>query len=219
MYSRFCDRFVLDPFEFRRIILGISSQLRERYLGRFGARGWERRLRAWGVVPCALGRPWVTVRAHYGALPSMAGRGRVKGGETCLDGELARAWLGSRSQGRRNRRDGTLRGVAVCLCFPAIREISRGRYQGAPFGVPPPSFLVEGGSPNPPFTQIDLRAAMTLAWCWGMRCAQLSPSSRQAGPITPGDHVSASHPTRPLRSAHQQRRMGPRLAQRKHLTR
>jgi hypothetical protein len=27
-----------------------------------------------GVVPCALGRPWVTVRAHYGALPSVAGR-------------------------------------------------------------------------------------------------------------------------------------------------
>jgi hypothetical protein len=34
---------------------------------------------------CALGGPWVTVRAHYGALPSMAGRERVKGGETCLD--------------------------------------------------------------------------------------------------------------------------------------
>jgi hypothetical protein len=28
------------------------------------------------------------------------------------------------------------------LCFPAIREISRGRYQGAPFGVPSP--LKEG---------------------------------------------------------------------------
>src|ERR1700716_1636742 len=26
------------------------------------------------------------------------------------------------------RRDGTSRGVAVCLCFPAIREISRGCY-------------------------------------------------------------------------------------------
>src|SRR3954469_13017638 len=32
-----------------------------------------------------LGGPWVTVRAHYGALPSVAGRERAKGGETCLD--------------------------------------------------------------------------------------------------------------------------------------
>ena len=30
----------------------------------------------------------------------------------------------------------------MCLCFSAIREISRGRYQGAPFGVPSP--LKEG---------------------------------------------------------------------------
>src|SRR3954471_19757373 len=45
------------------------------------------------------------------------------------------------------RRGGTLRGVAVCLCFPAIREISRGRYQGAPFGVPPPPHLIEGEVP------------------------------------------------------------------------
>jgi hypothetical protein len=32
------------------------------------------------TYPCALGRPGVTVRAHYGALPSMAGRGQVEGG-------------------------------------------------------------------------------------------------------------------------------------------
>src|SRR5882757_11232267 len=37
------------------------------------------------------GGPWVAVRAHYGALPSMAGRVLAKGGVTCLDGELARA--------------------------------------------------------------------------------------------------------------------------------
>ena len=42
-----------------------------------------RRLRAWGDVPHALGRPGVTVRAHYGALPSMAGLGQADGGETC----------------------------------------------------------------------------------------------------------------------------------------
>jgi hypothetical protein len=62
------------------------------------------------------------------------------------------------------RRDGTSRGVAVCLYFPAIRETSRGRYQGAPFGVPPPSLLVEGGPLKLPFTRRHLRAAMTLAW-------------------------------------------------------
>src|SRR3954466_639732 len=45
------------------------------------------------------------------------------------------------------RRGGTLRGVAVCLCFPAVREASRGRYQGAPFGVPPPPHLIEGEVP------------------------------------------------------------------------
>src|SRR4051794_11314391 len=50
----------------------------------------------------------------------------------------------------RNRRDGTSRGVAVCLCLSAIREISRGCYQGAPFGVPPPSLLSRARSPEPP---------------------------------------------------------------------
>ena len=80
----------------------------------------------------ALGGPWVTVRAHYGALPSMAGRVPAKGGETCLDGEFARAGARkNRSQGRRSRRGGAPGGVAVCLCFPAIREISRGVLQCA----------------------------------------------------------------------------------------
>ncbi|MEA2952726.1 MAG: hypothetical protein QOJ96_2246 [Alphaproteobacteria bacterium] len=32
----------------------------------------------------------------------------------------------ARPQGRRSRRGGTLRGVAVCLCFLAIRETCRG---------------------------------------------------------------------------------------------
>src|SRR3954451_2008774 len=36
------------------------------------------------------------------------------------------------------RRGGASRGDAVCLYFPAIRETSRGRYQGAPFGAPSP---------------------------------------------------------------------------------
>ena len=82
----------------------------------------------------------------------------------------------------KDRRDGTSRGVAVCLFFPAIREISRGCYQGAPFGVPPPSFLVEGGSLNPPFTRRDLRAAMTLAWRKSAaKCASTTCTASYAG--------------------------------------
>ena len=42
-----------------------------------------------GVVPCALGRPWVAVRGHYGSLPSMAGRERAKAGESRPDGPKA----------------------------------------------------------------------------------------------------------------------------------
>src|SRR3954454_22734479 len=55
-----------------------------------------------------------------------------------------------RPRGRRSRRGEAPRGVAVCLCFPAIREISRGCYQGAPFGVPPPSPFARARSPEPP---------------------------------------------------------------------
>jgi hypothetical protein len=77
----------------------------------------------------------------------MAGRALAKGGETCLDGELARAGVYKSGPKDRNRCGGTLKGVAVCLCFSAIREASRGRYQGAPFGVPPPSLLIESEVP------------------------------------------------------------------------
>ena len=61
-----------------------------------------------------------------------------------LDGDRQRREIavrqvpGRTDQGLKERRDGTSKDVAVCLCFPAIREISRGRYQGAPFGVPSP---------------------------------------------------------------------------------
>ena len=93
-------------------------------------------------MPHALGRPWVSVRAHYGALPL-----------AWLDGDRQRREIavsqvpGRTDRGLKERRDGTLKGVAVCLCFPAIREASRGRYQGAPFGVPPPSLLIESEVP------------------------------------------------------------------------
>src|SRR3982075_1672118 len=93
--------------------------------------------------PHALGRPWVSVRAHYGALPLM-----------WLDGDRQRREIavsqvpGRTDRGLKERRGGTSKGVAVCLCFSAIREASRGRYQGAPFGVPPP--LKKGRSTKSP---------------------------------------------------------------------
>jgi hypothetical protein len=75
-----------------------------------------------------------------GACHEMAGRGAGDGGKSVVIGGPLACLLCLRRAGRglKERRGGTLRGVAVCLCFPAIREISRGRYQGAPFGVPSP---------------------------------------------------------------------------------
>jgi hypothetical protein len=72
------------------------------------------------------GGPWVIVRAHYGALPSMAGREWVKGGETCLDQRAClRLRPEARSQGRRSRRGGA-------------SERRFLYYQGASFGAPSP---------------------------------------------------------------------------------
>ena len=68
-----------------------------------------------------LGRPWVSVRAHYGgSAPSVAGRGQA----------AARNRRQAKSPEERTRvlrrRGGAPGGVAVCCCLPAIREISRG---------------------------------------------------------------------------------------------
>src|SRR6266850_7002091 len=106
----------------------------------------EGRCGAWG---CARkhgpGRPWVSVRPVTGsatvswldgdrrAAPNRRAQGPLRGSAKSPE-ERTRVL---------RRRGGTLRGVAVCLCFSAIREISRGRYQGAPFGVPSP-LKVEG---------------------------------------------------------------------------
>jgi hypothetical protein len=107
----------------------------------------EGRCGAWGRASQALtGRPWVSVRPVTGSATV-----------SWLDGDRRAARIKRRAQGplrgsakspeertRVLRRcGGTLRGVAVCLCFSAIRETSRGRYQGAPFGVPSP-LNVEG---------------------------------------------------------------------------
>ena len=72
------------------------------------------------------GGPWVTVRAHYGALPSVAGRDRRRVGES-LPGWRACSRLRpeDRSQGRRSRCDGA-------------SERRFLYYQGASFGAPSP---------------------------------------------------------------------------------
>jgi len=73
-----------------------------------------------------LGGPWVTVRAHYEALPSVAGRDRRRVGES-LPGWRACSRLRSevRSQGRRSRCDGA---SERRFCY----------YQGASIGAPSP---------------------------------------------------------------------------------
>src|SRR3954471_20766213 len=92
---------------------------------------------------------------------------------------------GRTDRGLKERRGGTSKGVAVCLCFPAIRETSRGCYQGAPFGVPPPSLDRERGPLSLPLTQIDLRAAMTL----GPRKERCdAPNSLHVVPAKAGTH-------------------------------
>ena len=48
------------------------------------------------------------------------------------------------------RRGGAPRGVAVCLCFPAIREISRGLLTTRLSALPPPSPCKESEGPEPP---------------------------------------------------------------------
>jgi len=53
----------------------------------------------------------------------------------------------------------------VCLCFPAIREASRGRYQGAPFGVPPP-LIFEGRKLS---AQLARRRENEAAWLFEIR--------------------------------------------------
>ena len=112
--------------------------------------------------PHALGRPWVSVRPDKGLPLKLAGRGQASGAKSPCSGRKAAKSPEERTEAK-NRRDGTSRGVAVCLCFPAIRETSRGCYQGAPFGVPPPSFRFEGGFRKTQLTRRNLRVAMTLA--------------------------------------------------------
>jgi hypothetical protein len=81
----------------------------------------------------------------------MAGRAQVKGGETCLDGELARA--GAYKLGPRDEEiaaAGRWKAFPWPLIFGNPEIKPRHYYQGAPSGVPPPSLLMRARSSEPP---------------------------------------------------------------------
>jgi hypothetical protein len=201
--SRHCDCIPIQPLQTSRILL-VSCPVRGASRGdpEVGqSESWpEGAIPMVDAAPAAvprkhrLGGPWVTDRAHYGALPSMAGRVPAKGGETCLDGEETRAGARKiRSQGRRSRRSGTPRGVAVCLCLPAIREIRRGVLQCA-FRRPAP--LMVRGEKNQKLTsrggaRMRTRGCLTfefgnLARRFNIHCVirgldpRIHPSSQEA---------------------------------------
>jgi hypothetical protein len=69
--------------------------------------------------------------------------GRVKGGETCLDGELRLAPAPGSTVPRTETPRRSVERRCRGLYFPAIRETSRGLYQGASFGAPSP-LIFEG---------------------------------------------------------------------------
>jgi hypothetical protein len=72
----------------------------------------------------------------------------VKGGETCLDGELARAR--ARKSGPRVEEvaaAGRWKAFPWPLFLGNPGNKLRLYYQGAPFGVPPPSLLIESEVP------------------------------------------------------------------------
>ena len=125
--------------------------MRGRFLGRLEVRDGEVAPAGAGwTSPRALGRPRVAVRAHYGALPSMAGRGQGKAGES-----LPERCPGSTAP------EPEIATVERRKAFPllvsdASGTMSRPLSKVAPFGAPPPSF---GRRFAKTFTQSDLRAA------------------------------------------------------------
>jgi hypothetical protein len=94
------------------------------------------------------GRPRVAVRAHYGALPSMAGRARTRGGESCLarEGEEPSVqWPEERPRGQKSPRwSAGRRDAPIARCVPRLTA----RIVTAPFGAPLPS--LRGATPPSP---------------------------------------------------------------------
>jgi hypothetical protein len=97
------------------------------------------RIGAWGRASQAQSREALVIRPALNGVChcELAGRGQASGAKTpCSRASSGvcqvpgRTDQGLKTPGRR--------GDAVCLYFPAIRETSRGCYQGAPFGAPSP---------------------------------------------------------------------------------
>ncbi|MEH2483087.1 hypothetical protein V1282_006444 [Nitrobacteraceae bacterium AZCC 2146] len=71
-----------------------------------------------GTYPCALGRPWVTVRAYYEALPlRLAGRGTGEGGEIPPDQRVGGSHLYPEE---RSQRPKSPIAAAGCVNLPAM---------------------------------------------------------------------------------------------------
>ena len=91
------------------------------------------------VCSHGLGRPWGAVRAHYGALPSMAGRDRRRVGKPAWMASLLAPAPGSPVPGTRKSPRWSVGRRFRGLWFPAIRRSCCGTTnQGASFGAPPP---------------------------------------------------------------------------------
>src|SRR4051812_49878724 len=90
------------------------------------------------------GGPGFPSGPERGLPPKLAGRGQACGAKS------PRVATSPEARTRvLKRRGGAPRGVAVCLCFSAIRETRRGCYQLRLSALPPPSVLPEG-DPEPP---------------------------------------------------------------------
>jgi antitoxin CptB len=108
------------------------------------------------------GRPLGFRPARKGLPLKMAGRGQASGAKSPCSGRKAAKSPEARTKAKRSPRRNVERRCRVPLFPGDPGSKPRLLTQGAPFGVPPPSFLLEGGSLNPPFTRRDLRAAMPL---------------------------------------------------------
>src|SRR4051794_31808341 len=88
-----------------------------------------------------LGGPWVTVRAHYGALPSLAGRDRRRVGESLPGWRVFKLAPAPGRTVPRTKKP-PLAGRREAFPWPLFSgdpgDKPRLYYQGAPFGVPPP---------------------------------------------------------------------------------
>ena len=132
-----------------------SIPVREgRFMRRLAVERGRRRLRAQGGCALRTREAGVAVRAHYGALPSMAGRGTGMGGKPYPPRPRKH---GPRSEIAAVARRKALRGCG----FVADGKADRVPATPAPFGALPP--LVFRGETTAPPGLIELRECESLA--------------------------------------------------------